>query len=192
MNRFVNCIALSVATLVLINAAHAQQEQAKPPTVLDLADGKLQLPIAAAWKSVKPRSRIIQHEFSIPSAEGDGQPGRLTIMAAGGGIEANLARWAGQFRSADGKPLADDAKKVEKKTISTLDVHIVDITGSYQDKPRGPFGPSVNRPDYRMLAAIVVTKNQGAWFIKSYGPQKTMTAAKPAFNKMIESIVWKP
>lgn len=191
MIRFRNCLSLALLIL-LANSANAQQDEAKQPTVLDLANGKLSLTVSADWKSVKPRSRIIQHEFSIPAAEGDQQPGRFTLMAAGGSVEANLARWAGQFRSADGKPLADDANKIEKKTVSTLDVHLVDITGTYQDKPRGPFGPSISRPDYRMLAAIVVTKNQGVWFIKSYGPQKTMAAAKPAFDKMIDAIVWKP
>ena len=190
MNRIL--LSLFLVCLTLLVSPSLAQEKAKPPLVVELADGKLQLPVSGAWKSVKPRSRIIQFEFSIPAAEGDEQAGRLTIMAAGGSIPANIARWEGQFRSADGQPLAEDAKKVEKKKIGELEVHLVDISGNFQDKPRGPFGPSVSRPNYRMLAAIVPTSDRGIWFIKSYGPKKTMDAAQAEFEKMIEGLTGKP
>ena len=178
MLRTQTCL-LSAMFILVTSSAFAQQDEAKPPTQVELADGKLTLPVAGDWKSVEPRSRIVQFEFSIPAAEGDEKPGRLTIMAAGGSIDANIARWVGQFRSADGKPLADDAKKVERKKVSDLDVHVVDLSGSYQDKAR-PFGPGVNRPDYRMLAAIVPTKGHGVWFIKSYGPRETSAHVRTA------------
>ncbi len=153
------------------------------PQVLELAGGKLLLPVPGDWKVVKPRSQIIHHEFSIAAAKGDDTPGRMTIMPSGGGIKANIARWEGQFKS-----LGDDAKKIEEKKIGDLTVHVVDLTGDYQDSPRGPFGPKVNRPGYRMLAAIVPLKEGGTWFIKSYGPKATMKAAEKGFAEMIEGV----
>lgn len=196
MNLFLSaCLAATTLLQTALVAAEPATESATKPAVepqtLDLAEGHLQLSVPAAWKQVKPRNRIIQHEFSIPVVGKDETPGRMTIMAASGSLDANIARWVGQFKSSAGKALGDDAKKVEKKTISNLEVHLVDLTGDYQDKPRGPFGPSVNRPNYRMLAAIVPTAGQGTWFIKLYGPQKTMDAAKKGFDAMIEGIVWK-
>ncbi len=164
---------------------------AAKPQAIDLAEGHLQLPVPARWKQVKPRSRIIQYEFSIPAVGDDENPGRMTIMAASGGLEANIARWVGQFQSSEGKPLGEDAKKVEKKMISGLEVHLVDLSGDYQDKPGGPFGPSVNRPNYRMLAAIVPTEGRGTWFIKLYGPQETIAAAKKHFDQMLAGMAWK-
>lgn len=164
------------------------------PQMLKLADGKLVLPVPGHWKAVKPKSRIIQHEFAIAPAKSDDAPGRMTIMAAGGGVEANIARWEGQFKSADGGPLGDDAKKIEKKTIGDLTVHVVDLTGDFQDSPRGPFGPKVSRPDYRMLAAIVPLSNVpggkggGTWFIKTYGPRTTMNVAEKDFAAMVEGM----
>ena len=181
------CFALAILTACTTSA----EETADKPHQIDLAGGHLQLPVPAAWKQVKPRSRIIQHEFSIPVSGDDKLTGRMTIMAASGGIDANIARWVAQFKSNEGKPLDNDAKKFEKKKIAGLEIHLVDLTGDYQDKPRGPFGPSVNRSNYRMLAAIIPTQQNGTWFIKLYGPSNTIAAAKPGFDKMIEGMVWK-
>ena len=43
------------------------------------------------------------------------------------------------------------------------------------------------RPDYRMLAAIVETE-AGNYFIKLYGPAKTLGAQADAFRAMVESL----
>ena len=42
-----------------------------------------------------------------------------------------------------------------------------------------------------MLAAIVVTKDLGNYFIKFYGPERTVTDNKAAFDKMIDSLAVK-
>lgn len=159
------------------------------PQVLKLADGKLLLPVPGNWKVVKPRNRIIYHEFAIAPAKSDDAPGRMTIMPSGGGIKANIARWEGQFKSSDGKPLGDEAKKIEKKEIGGQTVHVVDLSGTFIDSVGGPFsGKKIDRPNYRMLAAIVPLEEGGTWFIKSYGPKATMSVAQKDFEKMIAGI----
>ena len=162
------------------------------PQVVKLAKGKLLLPVPGNWKVVKPRSQIIHHEFSISPAEGDKTAGRMTIMPSGGGIEANIARWVGQFKTSDGKPLGDEGKKIKAKQIGKLKIHLVDLTGDFQDSMRGPFGPKVNRPDYRMLAAIIPLQEEGTWFVKFYGPQATVKAAEKEFAKMIAGVKYTP
>jgi len=156
--------------------------------IVKLAEGSVLLPVPGDWKPVKPRSNIIRYEFSIPAVKGDETPGRMTITAAGGGVEANIARWAGQFQTSAGKPLGDGAKKVEEKNVGGLKVHVIDLTGDFQDSPRGPFGPKVSRPSYRMLAVIIPLKKGGTWFIKSYGPQATMKRAEKDFAAMVEGL----
>ena len=158
------------------------------PQIVKLAEGKLLLPVPGDWKVVKPRSRIIQHEFSIERAKDDDTAGRMTIMSAGGGVDANIDRWIGQFKNAEGGPLDEEAKKIEKKRVGDLTVHVVDLTGDFQDSPRGPFGPKVNRPNYRMLAEIVPMNQGGTWFIKLYGPKATIQAAEKSFAKMVEGM----
>jgi len=166
------------------------EKTAKPPHKVELVKGKLTLNVPSEWQLVKPRSKIIQHEFAIPAPKKELAAGRMTITVAGGGIEANIARWVGQFQSADGKPLGKDAKRVEVKKVGGLNFHLVDLQGDFQDKPRGPFGPSVNRPGYRMLAAIVPTEKDGTWFIKFYGPQETVTAGKKPFDTIFKELKW--
>ena len=155
---------------------------------VELIPKVLALTIPGEWPKVKPRSRIVKHEFSVPAVKGDKVPGRMTIMAAGGGIEANIARWVGQFRDAEGKPIGEKAKKVERKKVAGLEVHVVDLMGTFQDKPRGPFGPTVERPNYRMLALIVPLEKGGTWFVKLYGPQATMKGAEKPFQEMVKSL----
>ena len=147
---------------------------------MKLAEGKLIIRVADSWKRVKPRVRIIDHEFSIPAVEGDSQAGRMTVMGAGGSIDANVARWMGQFTQPDGKNTAARTK-LEKKTIAGQEVHFVDISGTFDDK-RGPFAPGVKRSKYRMLSAIILTKKRGNYFVKCYGPEKTMAKNEKAFH----------
>ena len=145
--------------------------------------GKLRMTAPKAWKRVPPRVRIIAYEFAAPRAKGDTADGRVTVMAAGGSIEANIARWKGQFR---GQGSAAPRAKVEKKKINGYTVHLVDLSGTYLDR-RGPFAPAVPRPGYRMLGAIIQTP-EANFFVKFYGPARTVAEHEKAFRQMIESI----
>lgn len=151
----------------------------------EIALGPLKMVAPEGWAQKQPRVRIIQYEFAVPAVEGDENDGRMTVMLAGGGIEDNIERWYGQFQQPDGGSTAK-AAKIEKKKIAGHDVHLVDVSGTYLDRP-GPVAPAVAREGYRMLAAIVETK-QGNYFIKFYGPEATMAENEDAFTKMIEGM----
>ena len=70
------------------------------------------------------------------------------------------------------------------------DVTLVDIPGTYKDSPGGPFagGKTIDRPDYRMLAAIVEGPD-GNYFLKFYGPAATVEQHADGFRTMIEGMV---
>ena len=111
-------------------------------------------------------------------------------MGAGGGVQANINRWVDQFVQPDGSE-SKDKTKIEKKQLDGTEVHVVSITGTYKDRPGGgPFTqtPVVLREDYRMLSAIIATPGQGHYFIKMYGPRKTVDAQQEAFEQMVESL----
>ena len=156
---------------------------------IQVADGKLTVTAPEGWVRKQPSSGIVEHEFSIPKAEGDAADGRLTVMGAGGTVDANIDRWIGQFVGADGEKLGKDKVKTEKKKIADEDVVIVDMSGTYLDKPGGPFAPGapVEREKYRMLSGIITTKKLGNYFFKFYGPEKTIEANEDAVVKMLES-----
>lgn len=158
-------------------------------SVMALADGKLQLKAPAAWVRKKPQTMIIEYEFAIPAAQGDTSDGRMTVMGAGGGVEANIQRWYGQFTQPDGGSTRDRAK-VKQLKVAGEDVHLVDISGTFKDQ-RGPMAPAVERPKYRMLAAIIATKSAGSYFVKLYGPERTIADQEKAFVTMIEGMAKK-
>ena len=181
--RFATCLTSAVFCAAI--APLAQAEDAKP-AVITLAEGKLKLTAPAEWEKVKPTSNIIEYEFNVPASEGDESPSRVTVMGAGGSIEANIDRWIGQFSQPDGGNTKERAK-IEKKPLAGQEIHRVDLSGTYDDS-RGPFQKGVKRPDYRMLAAIIKTKDSGNYFVKFYGPAKTVGDQAKSFETMIGSL----
>ena len=160
-----------------------------------IADGSLSLEAPAGFDRMQPSSGLVETEFAIPSegkgADGADLPaGRMTVMGAGGTVGANIDRWCGQFAQPDG---GDTKKKVTTKTfkVAGSSITIVDIPGTYLDKPGGPFagGPTIQRPDYRMLAGIVETPGAGNYFLKFYGPAATVERHADGFKKMLEGMV---
>jgi hypothetical protein len=163
------------------------EKEAPKPIEVRVADDNIQFSAAGTWKSVPPKSRMLEAELKIPRVGKDEQDGRLTIMGAGGSIEANIDRWKMQFTQEDG---SDTKAKVEKKTIAGQTVNIVDISGTFLDAVGGPFSgqPKVERKNYRMLAAIIQTKEDGNYFVKLYGPKGTIDKNADHFKSMIESL----
>jgi hypothetical protein len=177
-------------------AAQAPATEAGPESrVFAIADGGFSLQAPAGWQRVQPKSGIVETEFAVPSegAAADGtpaQPGRMTVMGAGGTVQANIDRWYGQFAQPDGTATQDKAT-TKKLEIAGCKVTLVDVSGTYKDKPMGPFagGAGVDRPNYRMLAAIVEVPDRGNYFLKFYGPAATVAAHADGFRKMVEGIV---
>ena len=186
--KFLLGLAAYGAATVLCGSFVRAEDAAKPaePQKMELAEGKLELTVSGDWKKVAPKSRIVEFEFSVPAIEGDEQPGRVTVMGAGGGIEANIDRWIAQFSQPDGGETKARAK-IDEKTIGGQKVYVVDIAGTYDDRP--PFaGNGVMREKYRMLSMIIETEKLGNYFVKFYGPEATVEKNKGAFDEMVKSL----
>ena len=171
-------------------AQKVDEGKAAEGKTIELADGKLILRAPAEWKSVEPKSRIVQYEFAAPAdAKADNQA-RVTVMGAGGSIPDNINRWYGQFEQPDGSATKDKAK-AEKIQVAGQTIHIVDIPGTFKDSGGGPFfqqRPPVMRENYRMLGAIIETKDMGQHFFKVTGPAATVDKLKDGFRKMLEGL----
>jgi len=99
----------------------------------------------------------------------------------GGGVQANIDRWKGQF-SQNGQPAE---AKTAKRTIHGLPVTTVDISGNYAGM--GPMGgASAPKAGYRMLGAIVENPG-GNLFLKFTGPVRTIAANEAKFNQLLNS-----
>jgi len=182
-------LVLGLTAWMAAGRAPAQPALAEATGVFTIADGAFTLEAPAGWERVQPKSRMVEVEFSVPAAQGEA-PGRMTVMGAGGSIEANIERWRGQFTQPDGSDTRDKTT-TKKLKVAGCEVTMVDIAGTFADMPGGPFagGQAVQRPGYRMLAAIVETPGQGNSFVKLTGPAATIAGQEDAFRKMIEGLV---
>lgn len=173
---------------MLVNVVDGEEPAKQPaanPSKVKAADGKLTVSVPADWVRKQPSVNMIEHEYAAPSVKQGEADGRLTMMMAGGSIDANIQRWVDQFAAPAGKP--KPVPKRETLKVGDLAAQWVDIEGSYQDR-RGPLAPAVTRDNYRMLGAIVEIKEGGLFFLKFYGPKTTMDHHAEAFRKMVEAI----
>jgi hypothetical protein len=170
---------------LVADAGLRAEDAAGKASEIRAAEGQLTLTVPGEWVRKQPTVNMIEHEYAAPTAEAGQADGRLTMMLAGGSLDANIERWVGQFSAGKGgnKPVA----KRESLKAGEQKVEWVDIEGTYQDR-RGPLAPAVARDNYRMLGAIVETKGGGLFFLKFYGPKATMDKHEAAFRSMVEGI----
>jgi hypothetical protein len=95
----------------------------------------------------------------------------------GGTIDANVARWRGQF-----KEQPEPAK--ETFTFGDQKVHIIKLEGTFLQG--APFGPKTEVKGQAMLGAIIES-TEGHVFVKMTGYSKAITAAGEAFKKLCSS-----
>ncbi|MCR9292701.1 MAG: hypothetical protein NXI32_08280 [bacterium] len=178
--------------LTFLGSFSLNAQETAEVTTMELADGQIVLQPPKEWESQEPKFRgIIQYEFSAPLGAKEEEPtARITVSRSGGSIDANIERWYGQFTQPDGKATKDVAKS-EKFEIAGRTVYLLDMTGTFKESMGGgPFAPgkTVMREDYRMLGAIVDTKDSGLYFIMMTGPKDVCEELAEGFKKMLKEM----
>ena len=150
-----------------------------PPMAPQAADGPrpLQWTKPTAWSEAPNTSSMRIATYKAPIAPGDKAAPELTVMQAGGSLDANIDRWAGQFGE-EGKL----SLKREKKTLAGYPVTIVSTHGQYG----GMSGEAKANEPYELLAAIVETPEL-PFFFKMTGPLKSVEAARKDFDALLAS-----
>jgi hypothetical protein len=149
--------------------------------------GGLTFEVPGAWKSSPPTSTMRRAELKVAPVEGDKDPAELVVFAFPGGagsVQDNIKRWQNQFKDANGDPPPVESKEIKGKNVG---VTRVEIAGHYfpMTFPNQP--KQADRPNYRLLGAIVQTGATG-YFLRMTGPDKTMKAVGPEFDQMIASM----
>jgi hypothetical protein len=148
--------------------------------------GKNTLTAPEDWEARKPKSPgIVMYEFAAPADEKEETAGRVTIGPLGGGLEQNVARWYAQVKQPDGGDTQKRAK-VDKKTIAGYTVHIIDMAGTYLDR-NFQTGETAELPDHRLFVVALVGK-EGSFYVKFYGPKRTIDKHEKAFLAMIDGL----
>ena len=120
--------------------------------------------------------------YKVKAAEGDDTDAEMSVTQVGGGVEANIKRWEGQFE--EGKPA-----KTTDSEVNGLKVTVVELEGTY--KGGGPMmgGGGESKKDWAVLGAIVHTNP--AHFFKMWGPKKTVQGARADFDALVASFAEK-
>jgi len=120
--------------------------------------------------------------YIIPAAKGDSEGGECAVFERlGGGVQANVDRWIGQFEKTDGAP------NQRKEVINGLPVTTVDVSGTFKGGGQMMGQSSGPKAGYRLLGAIAEGPD-GEVFFKLTGPAKTIAAAQNEFQAMLKSL----
>ena len=168
-SRFLICLLASVA----IHSAAAEDKKST------FKAGELQFAVAEGW-TVKAKARAMSEgglTYKVAEIkEGLDADFYYFGKGAGGSVEANIARWKGQF---EGGP-----KEVESAKLGGGKIDFLHLEGTFLSGPS--FGKKTPKKDYAMLAAIVAHED-GPVFVKMTGPKDEVAKAIVAFKVLAES-----
>ena len=136
------------------------------------------------WTETKPSSAMRFAQYEIAGKWPDGAAVQVAFFAnLGGGRDANIDRWVGQFAQKDG---SDSKSKLSTKESQSgaLKVTRVELTGSFSD---GMQRPPRQTDDGMLLGAIVEAADGANLFVKLAGPRAAVEAEKARFDELIAS-----
>ncbi len=128
------------------------------------------------WQWVVPSSSMRKAQLAVPGK--DSPAAEVTFFhfgaGQGGGVQANVDRWFGQFQEAT----SGQEREMSGKTPLT----IVRARGTFQSGMPG--GPTTPLSGYALLGAILESP-EGDVFVKMTGPAATVDSAAEAFLAMV-------
>ena len=144
--------------------------------------GGLRWTMPAHWQVGTPQP-MRAASYTIPAAPG-AEAGGCGVFyfgnGQGGGVEENLARWAGQFEGAS-------APKKSERTVNGLKIHLIAVSGTYL-APSGPTMQSQGKKPGWSLSGAIVEAPEGLVFFKCVGPKATIEKAQPEIDELLKSL----
>ena len=157
-------------------AADARSDQiagAKPGTRAKQLTG-IRFDVPTAWDE-QPESDFYEAKYMIASDEGEMM---LTLTTMGGGIEANLERWVGQFQLDSGDRPRRDTLSVDGEKSQWLDVR-----GTFRSQVGDRPGP---HQDWRLLG-VAIPMSRRPFLLKLVGPRAAVSSFEAEFRSFVRS-----
>jgi len=149
--------------------------------------------VPAGWIEEERTSSMRVAQYRLPRAATDTEDASLVLyyfgQGQGGSASANVERWIGQMKQAEGVS-SKEAAKQEQLEVNGLKVTTVDVSGTYVAETAPGSGTFHNKPAYRLRAAVVETPN-GSYFVKLVGPEKTVAQWNESFLSYVRSFEFK-
>ncbi len=129
------------------------------------------------WKWIVPSSTMRKAQLEVPGT--NQEKAEVTFFyfgpGQGGGIQANIDRWFGQFQ---GGPTSKN-----EVTEGRTRVYYVQAAGTFQSGMPG--GPTTPLENYALLGAILADEKSGDVFVKMTGPKAVVESSSVLFPQMI-------
>lgn len=171
-------LALTFAVALLFGSFSTQAAEA--PTTFPVSEFKFTRP--ATWEWVEVTSSMRKAQLKVPGKD-DKSTGEVVFFyfgpGNGGGTQANVDRWFGQFA----EPRDQTKAKTESVTIGKHKVTYASAEGTYNSGMPG--GPKVALTNHALLGAIVESE-QGSVFVRLTAPKELAASAAADFKKMVE------
>jgi hypothetical protein len=135
------------------------------------------------WQWIESTSMMRKAQLKISGSAGNAEVVFFHFgQGGGGGTQANIDRWLGQFQ----EPKDKINSKVDHVTIGKRKATYVQAQGTYlSGMPGGPKSPQPNT----MLLGAILESPEGDVFIKLTGPTTLAMDSQGTFRKMIEGAV---
>jgi hypothetical protein len=141
--------------------------------------------VPAGWVARTPSSSMRLAEYVLPTtADGSGE---VVVFyfgpAMGGNVEANLARWKGQFSNPDGSPVV---QTVTRDSSGAFPLTFAEYRGSYRRGIGAGSADSI-RTGQQLIAGIAETP-RGTLFIQLFGPAARVVAERDTFIRFVKGL----
>lgn len=151
----------------------SEPQQADDDSLLRV-DGLL-FDLPAGWRRIPLESSQMSFISAKVAVDVDGEELTASFSTVGGGIDANITRWQGQFAQA--KP---DIKTIQ---VAGRESRWVDIRGDFRSDVGNRPGPI---PNWRMLG-VAIPMGRTDFYIKLTGPRDKITEIESDFRSMVLS-----
>ncbi|MDA1229224.1 MAG: hypothetical protein O2856_00490 [Planctomycetota bacterium] len=152
----------------------AKSDKKKVEETVEVKVGELGLKLPKSWVQDDATRPMRLATFAVPAVEGDSEKTEFVISSfggGGGGVDANITRWIGQF-AADGR----EAVVVQGKAGENV-YFIANISGTYMKSAGGPFsGKTTPTPSQRAINVFLNLNDKAVYFLKLTGPDATVAA----------------
>lgn len=158
-----------------------------PPNDVQMTQlGGLMAVVDPNWIREPPSSSMRLAQFRLPAQEQGTEDAELAVFSGiGGTVEENLNRWFGQFKQTDGSDSKSKAR-VQTFNVGGMNTTIADLMGIFTGGGM-PMSRPVEKPEYRLLAAIVEGTAEPYYF-KLVGPSITIEHWAETFGRFIGTL----
>jgi hypothetical protein len=162
-------------------------EAAKPAEPIATTRGaSLAFTAQEGWIVETPANATRKAQYRLPRVPGDAEDATLVVYyfgGQGGSTDANIERWASQFEQPDGR-LSSRALLNSTRKVHGMNVHDVELSGTYVAETTPGSGERVRKEGWKMLASILEAPD-GPHYAKLVGPAATVTHWEASFRRFV-------